>query len=140
MLLGQYQHNLDEKNRLAIPAKLRRELNGSLIITRGLDKCLFVLTVNEWSKLIDKISNLPLGKKPARALARVMLAGASEIILDKTGRAMIPEFLKNYAGIAKSAVIVGVNNRLEIWSQERWNEYDKLAEEKLSEMAESLEI
>ena len=140
MLLGQYQHNLDEKNRLAIPAKLRRELNGSLIITRGLDKCLFVLTVNEWSKLIDKISNLPLGKKPARALARVMLAGDSEIILDKTGRAMIPEFLKNYAGIAKSAVIVGVNNRLEIWSQERWNEYDKLAEEKLSEMAESLEI
>src|SRR3989338_5777774 len=140
MLLGQYQHNLDEKNRLAIPAKLRRELNGSLIITRGLDKCLFVLTVNEWSKLIDKISNLPLGKKPARALARVMLAGDSEIILDKTGRAMIQEFLKNYAGIAKSAVIVGVNNRLEIWSQERWNEYDKLGEEKLSEMAESLEI
>lgn len=140
MLIGQYEHNLDDKNRLAIPAKLRRSLKGTLIITRGLDKCLFVLTDKEWQKLIDKISELPLGKKEARSLSRVMLAGAQDVGLDKLGRVIIPEHLKKYASILKKAVIVGVNNRLEIWAKDKWDEYDKLGEDKLEEMAEHLEI
>lgn len=140
MLIGQFEHNLDEKNRLAIPVKLRRELKGTLIITRGLDKCLFVLVEKEWNKLINKIAELPLGKKEARALSRVMLAGAQDVSLDRLGRVIIPEYLKKYAGILKKAVVVGVNNRLEIWPKEKWDEYDKLGEEKLEEMAEDLEI
>lgn len=140
MLIGQYEHNLDDKNRLAIPAKLRRSLKGTLIITKGLDKCLFILNDKEWKKLISKISELPLGKKEARALSRVMLAGAQDVSLDSAGRVIIPEYLKKYASILKSAVIVGVNNRLEIWAKDKWDEYDKLGEEKLEEMAEALEL
>ena len=140
MLLGQYEHNLDQKNRLAIPAKLRHGLKGKIIITRGLDKCLFILSEKEWKKLIEKISNLPIGQKQARGLSRIMLAGAVEASPDRLGRVVLPEYLKKYSGIRKSTVIVGVNTRAEIWDKEKWEEYCREGEERLSEMAESLEI
>lgn len=140
MLIGEFQHNLDNKNRLSIPAKLRLQLKGALVITRGLDNCLFILAEKKWQELIAKISNLPLGQKDARGLARIMLSGAMEVAPDRLGRVVIPEYLKHYSGLDKEAVIIGVENRLEVWSKKNWDEYCRKGEEVLSEMAERLEI
>ena len=138
MLIGEYKHTIDEKKRLAIPSKLRRELGAKAVITRGLDNCLFVFPLSEWQKLVEKLSKLPIGQKDTRGFGRLMLAGASEADLDGLGRILIPDYLKNYAQLRKNVVIAGVYNRLEIWDQIKWNTFKKQSEKEVDNIAERL--
>ena len=125
MFIGQYNHSVDAKNRISIPSKFREELDGKFIMTKGLDGCLYVYTMNEWKKLEQKLSSLPLTNKDARAFVRFFFSGASEIEIDKQGRALIPQNLKEYADVKKEIVSIGVLSRIEIWSKEKWNEYNE---------------
>ena len=138
MLIGEYKHTIDNKKRLAIPSKLRREIGAKMVITRGLDNCLFVFPLNQWNKLVEKLSQLPLGQKDSRGFVRLMLAGASEVEIDKLGRILIPDYLKTYAGLKKNVVIVGVYNRLEIWDSQKWENYKKKAEKEVGDLASKL--
>ena len=138
MLMGEYHHNIDEKSRLIIPAKFRSELGERFVITKGLDKCLFVYSESEWNKLVQKVSNLQFTKKNVRAFERTFIGGASLIEFDKQGRINITSPLVHYANINKECVIIGVNERLEIWSLEEFNNYMKENEDNLSEMAEDI--
>lgn len=138
MLLGEYKHSIDDKGRLAIPAKFRTKIEGGAIITRGLDKCLFVFTMREWKKLAEKLVALPLAQANSRAFARLMLSGAADVELDSQGRILIPESLREYAGLSKNSVVAGVYNRMEVWDAETWNEYKKKTESSSEEIAEKL--
>lgn len=138
MFIGEYKHNLDDKGRLAVPAKFRSALNKSAVITRGLDKCLFVFTASEWEELAQKIKALPMTQSNARAFSRLMFAGAVNVDLDSQGRVLIPEYLREYAGISKKAVIVGLFNRLEIWDEDKWGEYKGRTEAEGDDIAEKL--
>ncbi len=138
MFIGEYHHTIDEKGRLAVPAKFRQDLALGAVVTRGLDSSLFLLPWEEWGKFTDKLSNLPLGQANSRAFTRLMLAGAMEVKLDKQGRFVIPEYLRKYAGVEKTVVIVGVNNRIELWDQEAWAKYTAQTEEDASNIAEQL--
>ncbi len=138
MLLGEYKHSIDDKGRLAIPAKFRAKIEGGAIITRGLDKCLFVFTMREWEKLAEKLVALPLAQANSRAFSRLMLSGAADVELDSQGRILIPEPLREYAGLSKNSVVAGVYNRMEVWDAEVWNEYKKKTESSSEEIAEKL--
>jgi len=138
MLLGEYKHSIDDKGRLAIPAKFRAKIEGGAIITRGLDKCLFVFTMREWEKLAEKLVALPLAQANSRAFARLMLSGAADVELDSQGRILIPESLREYAGLSKNSVVAGVYNRMEVWDAETWQEYKKKTESSSEEIAEKL--
>lgn len=118
MLIGEYQHNVDPKGRVFMPAHFREELGGRFIATKGLDNCLFVYSIKEWSLLEEKIRSLPLSK--ARNLQRFFFAGASELEADKQGRVLIPQSLRNYASLTKEAMIIGASNRVEIWDKQKW--------------------
>jgi MraZ protein len=122
MFLGEYAHSLDQKGRMAVPAKFREKLSGGAIITRGLESCLFVFTRSEWEILAAKITALPLAQANARAFQRLMLAGAMEVDIDSQGRILIPDYLRGYANLTKAVVVAGVMNRLEVWDAARWNE------------------
>ena len=128
MFIGEYTHNLDTKGRLAVPAKFRGSLVNGAIITRGLDKCLFVFTKPEWEKLAEKLINLPIVQANSRAFVRMMLAGAMDVEVDGQGRILIPEYLRSYAGLSKKCVVTGLYNRLEIWDSEDWKAYKKKTE------------
>lgn len=138
MLIGEYKHTIDSKKRLAIPSKLRRELGAKAVITRGLDNCLFVFPLNQWNKLVEKLSKLPIGQKDTRGFSRLMLAGASEVKLDVLGRILIPDYLKEYAGLKKNIVIAGVYSRLEIWDENKWSVFKQSSEKEVDNMAERL--
>ncbi len=138
MLMGEYHHNIDEKNRLIIPSKFRYELGEKFIITRGLDGCLFVYPINEWNKIIEKLNTLPFTKKDARAFLRFFLSGATECVFDRQGRVVIQSSLADYAHITKECVIIGVNDRLEIWSREYWDKFLTSNNDDLSDIAENL--
>ena len=138
MLIGEYTHTIDEKKRLAIPSKLRKELGAKAVITRGLDNCLFVFPLKEWQKLMEKLSNLPIGQKDTRGFSRLMLSGASEVVLDTLGRVLVPDYLKKYAQLKKNVVIAGVYNRLEIWDESRWNIFKNQNEKEVDNIAERL--
>lgn len=138
MLIGEYKHTIDTKKRLAIPSKLRRELGVKAVITRGLDNCLFVFPINQWNKLVEKLSKLPLGQRDTRGFIRLMLAGASEAKLDRLGRILIPDYLKQYASLKKNVIIAGVHNRLEIWDEAKWNLFKQSTEKEVDNMAERL--
>ena len=125
MFIGEYNHSVDAKNRISIPSKFREELDGKFIMTKGLDGCLYIYTMNECKKLEQKLSSLPLTNKDARAFVRFFFSGASEIEIDKQGRALIPQNLKDYADVKKEIVSIGVSSRIEIWSKEKWNEYNE---------------
>lgn len=137
MLMGEYHHNIDNKNRLIIPSKFREELGNEFVITRGLDGCLFVYSMNEWNKVMNKLKTLPFTKKDARTFMRFMLSAASICEFDKQGRINLVNSLINYAEIKKECVIIGVNDRLEIWAVEKFNELLSNSEE-LSLIAENL--
>lgn len=139
MFIGEYQHNLDEKGRLAVPAKFRVALGKGAVVTRGLDNCLFLYTATEWEKLATKLATLPISKANTRAFARLMLAGAMDVELDKQGRIILPEYLRRYAGLRKGAIITGLYNRLEIWDEGNWNKYKKGTEKSSGDIAEALE-
>jgi len=138
MFIGEYQHSIDPKKRLAVPSKFRMELKNKIVITRGLDKCLFIYPMKVWEELAGKLGTLPVGESSTRSFIRLMLAGASDSEIDKQGRILIPDFLKDYAGLDRNVVIAGVYNRLEIWDENRWSEYKRNAEKNSDEIAEQL--
>lgn len=124
MFIGEYQHALDLKNRMIVPSKLREELGNKFVITKGLDGCLYAYPLTEWKILEEKLKTLPLANKDARAFVRFFFAGACEVEMDKQGRGLIPQNLKEYAGIEKDIVSIGVLTRVEIWSKEKWENYN----------------
>lgn len=138
MFIGEYSHNLDDKGRLAIPIKFRNELIRGAVVTRGLDSCLFLYTKKEWEKLAEKLAALPFSQANSRAFARLMLAGAMDLEIDKQGRAVLPEYLRQFAGLKKNVVVAGLYSRLEIWDQQKWNEYKIKTENESSEIAERM--
>jgi MraZ protein len=138
MFIGEFQHNLDAKGRIAIPAKFRNKISGGAIITRGLDQCLFVFTASDWEILAQKLINLPLDQANSRAFVRLMLAGASDVDLDVQGRILIPDYLRKYAGLEKTAKVIGVYNRIEIWDEKTWENYREKSESRSDEIAEKM--
>jgi MraZ protein len=138
MFIGEYSHNIDPKKRVAIPSKFRETFSGRAVVTRGLDKCLFVYPINTWEELSSKLGSLPMGESGTRSFVRLMLAGAVDVDIDKLGRVLIPDYLKVYAGLKKEVVIAGLYNRLEIWDNENWSKYKKEAEKNTDEIAEQL--
>jgi len=138
MLIGEYKHTIDTKKRLAIPAKLRKDLGERAVITKGLENCLVIYTLEEWQKLALKLENLPTSQVDARNFARIMLSGASDVELDKLGRVLIPDYLKNYASLKKNVTLLGLSNKIEIWDTERWQEYSKRTESSAEDIAERL--
>lgn len=138
MFIGMYVHSIDDKGRLAVPMKFRDDLAHGAVVTRGLDTSLFLLPLEEWGKLAEKLAGLPLGQASSRAFSRLMLAGAMEVKLDGQGRFVVPEYLRQYAGLQKNVVVVGVNNRLELWDEEKWNAYTQQTEKDAEQIAEQL--
>ncbi len=138
MFIGEYSHNLDDKGRLAIPAKFRAALKKGAVVTRGLDSCLFLYTKAEWEKLAEKLASLPISQANSRAFARLMLAGAMDVEMDKQGRAILPEYLRKFANLTKSVVVAGLYNRLEIWDSEKWNVYKSQTESESGAIAERM--
>lgn len=138
MFIGEYNHTLDDKGRIAIPIKFRLALKKGAVVTRGLDHCLFVYTAAEWNKLAEKLVNLPISQADSRAFARLMLAGAMEIEVDKQGRAMVPDYLRQFAHLQKNVIVAGLYNRLEIWDADMWQQYKKQTEAESNTIAERM--
>lgn len=138
MLLGEYHHNIDDKGRLVIPTKYREELGDEFIITRGIERCLYIYSKVEWEKLVAKLNTLPFTKKDARTFMRSFFSGATVCEFDKSGRINITSPLVSYAGLTKECVIIGVNDRLEIWSEEAFNKFMDDNSEQLEDIAEHL--
>jgi len=123
MFIGEYYHAIDEKGRVAVPSKFRASLKSGVIVTHGLDHCLFVFGNQEWAALAKKLISLSLAKSNSRAFSRLMLAGAMESKLDAQGRILVPDYLKRYAGLKKQVVVAGLYNRIEIWDTNIWKKY-----------------
>jgi MraZ protein len=138
MFMGEYRHIVDNKGRVIIPAKFRSGLGPIFIATKGLDNCLFIYSESEWSALEQKLKSLPFTKADARAFVRFFFSGAVECELDKQGRILLPPNLREYAGLEKDAVIIGVSNRVEIWSELNWQEYSRKAELAYEQIAEKI--
>lgn len=138
MFIGEYTHSLDEKGRISVPAKFRRLLKEGVVVTRGLDHCLFMYPKAQWNEIAAKLANLPVSQKKSRAFMRLMLAGAWDASLDSQGRVMVPEYLRAYAAIRKHAVIAGLYNRLEVWDEDAWNTYKRQTEAASDDIAESM--
>jgi MraZ protein len=138
MFIGEYTISMDAKGRIAVPAKFRAMLNTEAVVTRGLDKSLFLYTKSEWETIASKLAALPLSKANSRAFARLMLAGAFDAELDKQGRMMIPEYLRKFAQLGKKVVIAGLYNRIEIWDAEAWEAYKMTTEKESTAIAEGL--
>ncbi|KKR21466.1 MAG: Protein MraZ [Parcubacteria group bacterium GW2011_GWE2_39_37] len=139
MFIGEYNHNLDEKGRLAVPSKFRVLLKGGAIVTRGLDNCLYLYPKKQWAKVAEKLAGLPTTSNPAaRAYARSTLGGAMDVDFDNQGRIVLPEYLRNFSALKKKVVIVGLYDKLEIWNEENWNKYKTKAEKDNNSIAESL--
>jgi MraZ protein len=136
--MGEYHHSIDNKGRMIVPSKFREELGEMFIITRGLDQCLFGYPLSEWAVIEEKLKGLPLTKKDARAFTRFFFSGATESELDKQGRINIPAPLLQYAKLEKECVILGVSNRIEIWSKQIWEDYFSQSEESFAEIAENM--
>ncbi|MBQ3226876.1 MAG: division/cell wall cluster transcriptional repressor MraZ [Clostridia bacterium] len=141
MLMGEYQHSLDNKGRMFMPSKFREELGDTVIVTLGLDNCLFAFPLDEFEKLKNKLDSLPLSNKDARQFVRFFFAGACECETDKQGRIMIPAKLRSYAGLEKEVTVVGASTRLEIWDSKKWDDdysFDHFSPDVLSEKLEGL--
>ncbi|MCL6453080.1 MAG: division/cell wall cluster transcriptional repressor MraZ [Alicyclobacillus sp.] len=138
MFMGEYQHTLDDKGRVIVPSKFREGLGETFVMTRGLDQCLFVYPRSEWEMLESKLKGLPMTRADARSFVRFFFSGATECELDRQGRVVIPTLLREYAHLEKDIVVLGVSNRVEIWSRERWQAYAVDAAESFVETAEKL--
>lgn len=138
MLIGEYRHNIDDKGRITIPSKFREEIGMKFVVTRGLDGCLFVYSMDEWNKIVSKLQTLPFTKKDARTFMRFFLSGATECEFDKQGRINLTNSLILYAGIQKECTIIGVNDRLEIWASEKLDAIMEENELNFSTIAENL--
>lgn len=138
MFMGEYQHSVDGKGRLIIPAKLREGLGERFVATKGLENALFLFPLDEWERFGEKLRALPMASGAARAFTRLFFSGATDCEVDPQGRILLPANLREFASIEKDVVIVGVQSRVEIWSKERWEEYCQQAEESFAETAEKL--
>jgi MraZ protein len=138
MFIGEYLHTLDPKNRISLPAKFRKDLGRAVVMTRGLDHCLFVYPKSAWKKEAESRAVHAGGTAAARGLARLFLAGAMEAEIDAAGRALIPDHLKSFAGLKGKAVIVGVADRVEIWEEHAWKKYTAAIERDADAFAETL--
>lgn len=138
MLIGEYSHNMDAKGRIIMPAKFRDEIGPVFVLTRGLDGCLFGYPMEQWEILQEKMKQLPLSKKDARSFVRFFYSAAIEAEVDKQGRINIPQTLKDYAKIEKECRIVGVSDRIEIWSNAKWEKFAEAAEESFEDIAENM--
>ncbi len=138
MFMGEYHHNIDEKGRLIMPVKFRNDLKDKFIITRGLEKCLYVYSLEDWDKLVSKLNTLPFTKKDARIFIRSFFSGAAQIEVDRQGRINITSPLIDHAGLTKECVIIGANDRIEIWSKDEWDKFLDVNSEKLEDIAENL--
>lgn len=138
MLLGEYQHSIDAKGRVILPAKFREEIGDNCIATKGLEKCLFVYPKQEWNVLESKLKQLPLAKAEARAFVRFFFSGAAELECDKQGRVLVPSNLREHAALDKDIVIIGVLNRIEIWDKTTWEDYNNQISPTVTEIAEHL--
>ncbi len=138
MFIGEYQHALDDKGRLAVPVKFRADLRGGAVVTRGLDSCLFLYTKKAWAELAERLAKLPIAKANSRAFARLMLAGAMDVSIDSQGRVLLPDYLREYAGIKRQLVVAGLYNRLELWDQKTWASYKRGTEKASGDIAEAL--
>lgn len=140
MFMGEFKHSIDAKGRLIIPAKFRDQLDGHFIVTRGLDGCLFGYPMAEWQQMEEKLKTLPLTKRDARAFVRFLYSAATDCDIDKQGRINIPDTLCAHAALTKKCVIVGVSNRIEIWSEDRWQQFTSTTANDFDEIAEDLNI
>ncbi len=138
MFIGEYHHTIDEKGRIIIPAKFRGELGTNFIVTRGIENCLFVYSLDNWAKITDKLSSLPFTKKDARTFNRFFMSGATGVELDKQGRINISTPLIDYAHLSKECVVIGTGDRLEIWSLEDWTNFFDSTKDNMSDIAENL--
>lgn len=138
MFMGEFHHNIDQKGRIIVPVKFRDGLGESFVLTRGLDQCIFGYPQEEWKALEQKLKNLPLTKKDARAFTRFFFSGATECEVDKQGRINIAPTLRQYANLEKECVVIGVSNRIELWNKASWEEYFVESEESFAEIAEGM--
>lgn len=143
MFIGEYRYSADAKGRVSVPAKFRDELGESFFVTKGLDQSLFIFPQSEWERFEEKLKQLPLTNPKARAFVRIFYSGATEIEMDKQGRMLIPQNLRDFAGIDKELLVIGVGNRIEVWSDNNWEAYsspDNLSYDDLAEQLEDLGI
>ena len=138
MLIGEYTHTLDPKKRLSLPSKWRRELGKKVVLTRGLDNCLFVYPLKEWQQITKKVGQLPLGQADTRGFNRFFLSGAIETEVDTVGRILVPDFLKEFAGLKSKVVLAGIHDRVEIWDEKVWRGYKRRIERQADALAEKL--
>lgn len=138
MFMGEYQHTIDAKGRLTMPAKFRDELGDKFVITKGLDHCLFAYSMEEWKVMTEKLKALSFTKADARAFARMFFSGATEGEMDKQNRVLIPNNLREHGGLSKDVIVVGVSTRVEIWDKEKWQAYNDAASSDYEELAEKL--
>lgn len=138
MLIGEYTHTLDPKKRLSLPSRWRKELGKKLVVTRGLDNCLFVYPLREWEAITEKVGRLPLGQADTRSFNRFFLSGAVEVEVDTNGRILVPDFLKEFAKLGQKVVLAGIHDRVEIWDEKKWNDYKARIEKQADALAEKL--
>lgn len=138
MFIGEFHHTLDDKGRLAVPVKFRADIAAGAVVTRGLDRSLFLYPKAVWEQLATKLAALPMGQADTRAFARLMLSGAMEVEIDKSGRLGIPEYLRSYAGMTKNVVVAGLYDRMELWDEDAWKTYSSRTESQSNEIAERL--
>ena len=138
MFIGEYKHNIDNKGRLAVPAKFRKLLKDGAVVTKGLDNCLFLYPKKSWQELAGKLAKLPISQAKARAFSRLMLAGAMDVDFDNQGRITLPEYLRKFSSLKKKAVVAGLYDRLEIWDEAVWSKYKTGTEQNSSDIAEAL--
>ena len=138
MLIGEHRHTLDSKKRLSLPAKFRKEIGKKVIVTRGLDNCLFMFAQAPWQKIVGKLESLPVGSAGSRGISRFILSGAAEVEVDKAGRILIPDFLKEFAHLRSKVVVTGVSDRVEIWDEQVWDKYKRAVEKEAVNMAQAL--
>lgn len=138
MLIGEHKHTLDTKKRLSLPSKFRKELGKKVIVTRGLDTCLFVYSQKEWKNFSDKLGELSMGQSDTRAFNRFLLGGAVEVEIDSAGRILIPDFLKEFARLKTKVVVAGIANRVELWDENLWDKYQSTVQGQADALAEKL--
>lgn len=138
MLIGEFEHSLDAKGRLIMPAKLRESIGENFVVTKGLDGCLFAFSITEWTNFEEKLKSLPLSNRNSREFTRFFLSGATECEIDKQGRFLIPNNLREAAGLIKEVVIIGVGTRIEIWDKEKWNNYNSDENISVEDIAENM--
>ena len=138
MLIGEYTHTIDDKNRLSLPVKFRQEMGKKVVVTPGLDNCLFVFTLSEWKKISERLSNASMLQADNRGFNRFMFGGAVEADVDTIGRILVPDFLRERAGLKSKVVVIGVQSRVEIWNEKSWTDYKAVVEKQADTLAEKL--